>query len=254
MIYFYREDLKDVVAVNAKNRLGSLENVRNKAINIPTIPEGAEVRIVPHIPGFQFNPTAYVFNWFEDFAVHEFRLRAQSENPEINVDSAVNGEISVFVESVLIGVIPVAIYISEDAQPVSGSEFASSDPKWYRNVFVSYSHVDEEVIDRVTAAARTLGLKFIRDQVDLRSGEDWSTRLLEMIDDADVFQLYWSGSASKSIHVEQEWRHALGLQRPYFIRPLYWEKPMPSAPTELSDLHFDYYALGRQSDHDESIN
>lgn len=61
-----------------------------------------------------------------------------------------------------------------------------------------------------------------------------------MIGRADVFQLFWSRHATRSKSVEEQWRHALGLGRSarHFIRPVYWEQPMPSAPPELGDLHF----------------
>ena len=41
-----------------------------------------------------------------------------------------------------------------------------------------------------------------------------------------------------------EWEHALALQRPLFIRPLYWEEPRPEDPSQklppvaLQALHF----------------
>jgi hypothetical protein len=63
-----------------------------------------------------------------------------------------------------------------------------------------------------------------------------------MINQADVFQLFWSKCAAKSAFVEREWRHAhsLGRDEARFVRPVYWTKPMPAPPVELARLHFAY--------------
>jgi len=50
--------------------------------------------------------------------------------------------------------------------------------------------------------------------------------------DEDVFQLFWSWNAMRSAYVRSEWEYALTLNKPYFIRPLYWEEPMPRSEPE----------------------
>ena len=78
----------------------------------------------------------------------------------------------------------------------------------------------------------------------LRSGEAFDPALLQMIEMADIFQLCWSKAAKDSRYVTREWRHALGQKRSDpFIRPTYWEKPMPDAPSELGHLHFSLLEL-----------
>jgi hypothetical protein len=65
-----------------------------------------------------------------------------------------------------------------------------------------------------------------------------------MIERADIFQLCWSQAAKLSKYVEKEWSHALKQGRlPSFIRPVYWETPMPEPPAELAHLHFARYQL-----------
>jgi hypothetical protein len=59
-----------------------------------------------------------------------------------------------------------------------------------------------------------------------------------------VFQLFWSSNSMRSRYCQQEWEHALALRRPSFVRPLYWEDPLPEDPTQglppvvLRDVHF----------------
>jgi hypothetical protein len=68
--------------------------------------------------------------------------------------------------------------------------------------------------------------------------------LLQMIEEADVFQLFWSRHAMESPYVRGEYEHALSLHRPNFVRPTYWEEPLPSDPARnlppesLLRLHF----------------
>ena len=64
--------------------------------------------------------------------------------------------------------------------------------------------------------------------------------------ECDVFQLYWSSNSMTSDLVSNEWHFALALNRPGFIRPVYWERPRPVLPErnlpppELNRLHFSY--------------
>jgi len=66
-----------------------------------------------------------------------------------------------------------------------------------------------------------------------------------LIEDADVFQLFWSRNSMHSPHCRDEWEHALALPRDKpLIRPLYWEDPLPADPGQelppagLRELHF----------------
>jgi len=86
-------------------------------------------------------------------------------------------------------------------------------------------------------------MEMLRDVDALRSGEEWNARLLELIDKADIFQLYWSNNAKQSPHVEKEWRWTLAAQRSNFIRPVYWERPVPDIPDELKHIHFSFYEM-----------
>lgn len=96
----------------------------------------------------------------------------------------------------------------------------------------------------VQDCVRATGDEFLRDCLRVNAGEVWSESIKRMIEEADIFQLFWSTNAMESSYVESEWRYALGLGRSGFIRPLYWEEPLPTSPErdlppeELRRIHF----------------
>ncbi len=71
---------------------------------------------------------------------------------------------------------------------------------------------------------------------------------MQMIRDADVFQLFWSSNSMRSESVRREYEYAISLGRERFICPTYWESPMPQAeglpPAELERLHFQRLDFG----------
>jgi hypothetical protein len=120
----------------------------------------------------------------------------------------------------------------------------------FDKVFPSYSHRDAAIVDYVEEAARSLGHEFLRDVRKLRVGEVWSEEIRGYIEEADLFQLFWSSRSMASPYVRQEWEHALSLGRQGFILPVYWEDPLPSSPQEdlpppaLSRIHFYRLDMG----------
>ncbi|MBI3913587.1 MAG: toll/interleukin-1 receptor domain-containing protein [Chloroflexi bacterium] len=81
-----------------------------------------------------------------------------------------------------------------------------------------------------------------RDVTTLRSGEHWDARLLQLIDQADIFQLFWSRFSAQSPAVKKEWEHALTLKGKddAFIRPVYWREPIVPPPQPLQHINFAY--------------
>jgi hypothetical protein len=179
--------------------------------------------------------------WLEDWHRVEFRLQTQPDLAGFELGKAVNGRVAFYVESVLVGEVSIWTCILDEADTTAAdapASVASAEP--YEAIFVSYAHEDSAVANRLGRAYKALGMEFFRDIDKLRSGEEWNPALLAMIERADIFQLYWSRAAKRSRYVKQEWRHALKQERSHFIRPLYWQMPMPQPPRELAQLHFSY--------------
>ncbi len=161
---------------------------------------------------------------------------------------------SVFLGAILLADIPIRFKVDSthseaaDEQP---TEPASAKP--YRKIFASYSHKDLAIVEQFERYAETLGDRYLRDWKELRSGENWDERLLQMIEEADVFQLFWSNNSMRSPFVQREWEHAMSLTNkgPYFVRPTYWETPLPEIPennlppSDLQRRHFTCLALSQ---------
>jgi type VI secretion system protein ImpC len=161
----------------------------------------------------------------------------------------VGGRLSVFLGSILIGEIGLRFRVAPLGAQVSEREpQAPTTARPYRKIFPSYAHADTAIVEQFERYAASVGDSYLRDVTTLRSGEVWDERLGELIAEADVFQLFWSTRSMISPFVRTEWERALALERRHFIRPVYWEDPLPENPAqglpppELGRLHFQRIA------------
>lgn len=194
-----------------------------------------ELRVVPRMDGVTFNPPEARFLWTESVHREDFRLRAVASMH----GRVARGTVTVFAGNLILADVQVSIRVDRKAANVD-QEFTHA--RAYRRIFASYSHRDTSIVEEFESHAAATGDQYLRDVVSLRAGEVWDQRLLDMIKQADVFQLFWSWNALASPLVREEWQQALALNRPYFVRPVYWEEPLPEQsglpPEQLRRLHF----------------
>jgi len=199
------------------------------------IPADGDLVFVVEIPGVEVNPPRHSFRWTEPVHREEFRIRAAAQI----VGTTARGRLTVFLGCIVIAELPLAVRV--DAAPDT-TAVDHTQVRTYRKIFASYSHRDRAIVDQFERYARALGDEYLRDSIQLRSGEVWNYQLLRMIEHADAFQLFWSHNSMHSIYVRREYEYALSLNRPSFVRPTYWEEPMPKAeglpPEALRRLHF----------------
>lgn len=245
LAYAHAPDAIDEVKLDSKKRLGlsSKDYQRSAKIGSTNVEKGAEIVVVPELSGCRFNPARASFLWLEDSHCVEFKVQAGRELPGFEPGIASNGTLSFYVGPVLIGEVKFWAHFSEDNELLGDTTQTEVTNDAYQAIFVSYSHQDTHIVKQLERAYRALGMQYLRDVATLRSGEQWNPALLRKIDAADIFQLCWSSAAKGSIHVEQEWRHALDLERSHFIRPVYWEQPLPEPPQELGSFHFAFMEL-----------
>jgi anti-anti-sigma factor len=211
------------------------------------VPRERELTFVPEVPGIEFNPPSQSFVWLESVHREEFRLRA---SPELDGQTA-RGRLTVFYGSIILAEVNLSIPV--DSSHRTGSK---TDPheveraRPYRRIFASYSRKDGWVVQQFKKYAAGLGDEYVKKHIPLRAGEQWSGKLQRLIEEADVFQLFWSTNSMHSTFVRREWEHALSLRRPNFIRPCYWENPLPTCPQknlppeELRQVHFQRITIG----------
>lgn len=235
--YIYKAQFAEQVEEDARKQLGILMSTMRRISEAARrlLAEGTLITATPYLNGFQFNPPSITIGLFEDWHRLNFKLRAT----EAPLDAATNGYLSFTVQGVIVADIPLSIFVS---RTVSVGEPVRHSQSLYQAIFCSYSHKDVAIVERVERAYKALGMDFLRDVYTLKSGQDWDDQLLRLIERADIFQLFWSHTAAQSKYVRMEWEHALSLNRQdrNFIRPVYWEQPIPPVPPELSEIHFAY--------------
>jgi actin-like ATPase involved in cell morphogenesis len=232
-------DPVEVVRDQAAARLGaSLSNyARTEQDSSHGLARGSELTFIPRADGVEFNPPSRTFRWQEPVHQEEFRMRADARLQGMRA----RGAVSVYLGVLLIAEVSLNIRVGGAAETAS-SGLERARP--YRRIFFSYSHRDTAVVEQVEQVLSSLGDEVMRDARALRSGEVWGERIEQMIRYAEIFQLFWSTNSMTSEFVSKEWRYALTLARPNFIRPTYWEQPMPELPdvdlppAELRRLHF----------------
>jgi hypothetical protein len=210
------------------------------------LPRESKITLVPEMQGIEFNPQSRSFSWKERLSVHleTFELRAGAD---FKAPAMTRGRVTVFMELLILAEVALSIQVSQSQSPGALTRIPSesSSARAFRKIFASYSHKDLRIVEGMEHCARSLGDRYLRDRVDLLPGERWNERLLEMITEADIFQLFWSWNSSQSPYVKREWRHALSLRRETFIRPTYWEVPMPDPPEPLRPIQFQRLDVGK---------
>ena len=241
MVYAHLAEHTEQVAADAARALGKERGeYRSDTAEASTgIARGTELTLVPEGPGLEFDPPTATVTWQGSSARADFHMRATRER----AGHVAEGSVAVYAGPLLLANIRMAVVVIRKGAPPPPEDEApqQSTASMYKAVFASYAHADKQVVEAVEGAYQALGMDYLRDVMTLRTGQQWSDGLLEMIEKADVFQLFWSDASSTSPYVEQEWRHALELaahKGPGFIRPVYFQRPMPAVPAAMSHIHF----------------
>jgi len=230
----------------ARNVLGDeVETYRSSTQeSLSAIPREGELIFVLELDGFRCNPARQTVFWEENVHRVEFRIKAAAALE----GKTCRGQLRVFLGDILLAEVALRVLVTSTADAGQPSVTERLPLRRYRKIFASYCRRDLAIVEQFERYASGVGDKYLRDLVHLRAGEKWNEGLKRLIDEADVFQLFWSTNSMTSPFVREEWMYALSLDRTHFIRPLYWEEPFPEQlpdlpPQELRELHFNM--LGR---------
>ena len=220
-----------------------------KSTNIAT---GTKVTVIPECDEIEFEPESITKRWMGDWTRYNFEFRPTADL----LDETLFIRVSIQIAGVEIAHIKCAVDVVEgtmqaqsaagtDDNPLALAKMNSTKATPYQRIFISYSRRDSDVAKSYKLAQRAMGNEAFLDVDNLRAGENWRAALARAIDEADIFQLFWSDHSAASQYCRHEWDYAIKTRCADgdcegFIRPVYWRKPMPSPPQELRDFNFHY--------------
>lgn len=246
-----------------RDKLGNTTPLSKIAKQWANLPEGTLITVVPECEDVEFEPVSITKKWSGSWKRFEFdftpSINLIGETLLVRVSIQVCGleiaciKLSVEVEANVVKAdnsISAARIMGQPAiqNPLAAAKLARQTARIYQKIFISYSRQDTQVVEAYRQAQLALGNEVFMDTYSIRSGENWRAALAEAIDSADIFQLFWSENAITSENIRDEWRYAIIYRCPdtrcdSFIRPIFWKKPVPPPPPELSHLNFRYIEL-----------
>lgn len=201
------------------------------------IEQGARLTFFLTMPGLEIDEVKQARVW------NGKRIRVQFgvTVPKNSEPSEILARVVVCDNTLPIGHLGFKFKIVKSATETASAPADLGTVKSYKQAFISYAHEDKvEVLKRVQML-EVERKKYFRDQ-DLKSGEQWGPVLYQRIDESDVFFLFWSEAASRSVWVQKEINHALDRQAgnreaPPHIYPVVIPPPV-DPPEALSYLQF----------------
>jgi hypothetical protein len=218
-------------------------NIQMERVNKTDHGKKKVITIIPKLQGCAFTPESISLEWKDSKRWVKFDIGITTKQPKFKFDRPRCGRVHFFMNSVAIGEIGFQIFLEKDSKREINEETHTKimgNP--YRTIFASYAYKDKVVVDYViNSVGDILGDDYV-GAMKLKPGLNWREKIWEMIEEADIFQLFWSPNAEKSEEVTKEWEFALRCKKSCFIRPVYWIWPLESypPPKELKHIHFTY--------------
>ena len=209
-----------------------------KSLETPVRP-GSKLAFHLSIPGAQIDEPVQPLIWRGRAESVQFAATA----PKRTEPRALIGTVAVLQDSVPVGHVQFKLELRPDAGPQARSLPAGADARRYRSAFLSYASKDRDQVLRGAQLLRSVDIRCFQDILDLDPGDRWERKLYSLIEQSDLFLLFWSKAAKESQWVRKEAEYALGCKPteldPPEIRPVILERP-PSPPwPELAHIHFD---------------
>lgn len=204
------------------------------------IPRDEVVTVIPEVPGIEFFPPRQLFKWSELVQKTEFRFRA----PASLAGKKIEGHLHIFAGALAQASVPVPIEVIQPGGTRSATYDRTSARK-FPTVFACYSPDDTAIAQQCERFAQHAEDACLKEVTTLRKSAGSSDELAKHIQDAGVFQLFWSPNLAKSADLKKEWEQAVKLKRPDFILPIFWNPAARgTAPAELNPASFRWIGSG----------
>jgi hypothetical protein len=159
------------------------------------IPLGTVLRIEPTIDGVIFAPLAAELQWGGTATEARFQFHLTAESTD---ERMLRGLVAVKHDS---GLLVAELDLQILALPLESAtkpDLSVSQARFVERVFASYAHSDEPIVRACKEAYLGLGITLWMDYDEIPQGAVWRNTIQIAIGKADVFQLFWSKSASLS--------------------------------------------------------
>lgn len=256
IVYAYIPSLAPVIGRDVsrfEDELGGTIPNPKTSLQHLALRHGTKITVVPESDEIVFEPSSMSKRWKGGWIRFEFDFSVQSrlvgEVVLVRVSIQVEGIEHASINNCAIEIVSDKIHAYSSARLSDNSlalaELEHRTSALYNRIFISYSHKDEVVARAYRLSQVARGDDVFLDTESIRSGEDWRAALAKGIMDADIVQLFWSENSAASPNVRDEWDFALKHKCPEdqcrgILRPVYWQKPMPTPPPELAHLNFRF--------------
>ncbi|MCP4343976.1 MAG: TIR domain-containing protein [Desulfobacterales bacterium] len=248
-VYAHLKSLTDEIEKDVQqfiDKMGGEFPKSETAVQSARLKPGTRVIVVPECDEIEFAPVSLTRRWNGTWIRFGFDFMLAEDF----IDESLFIRISIQVSGIEIAHIRFTIDINnKPLNPLALAKIAKQSSDMYRNIFVSYSKKDLDVVEIYRFAQLAIGNDVFMDTYSIISGDNRKAALAEAIDKADIFQLFWSENSGYCSEVRYEWDYALKYRCPhdkciFFIRPVFWKKPLsPEPPDELGHLNFRYVPL-----------
>ncbi len=231
-VYFYKPEESIVVEAKVKDIDPKAQKKEYKPLDIP-VKEGDKVSVqLKMSDGMILDNACKTITWHGHFTDCSFMAKLTNSSIE-----DVFGTAFLSVNGIPAGELLFTIDVVE-AQ--AKKLYAKVESRRYSRIFISYSHADEAQVRGFAECYLARGTYSLFDRHALQAGDIFKEKILDYINNADLFVLCWSKNAAGSEWVQIEREHALSLikegKAKLSIYPLSL-KPEAPLPLDMSDKY-----------------
>lgn len=231
-MYMYLPNEQDTVDSKVKDIDPKAVKKEYKPLNI-TVKNGDKLTVQLDLSdGVECKNTVKNVTWQGHYTDCSFTAKLIDASQE-----GIDGTAYVFVNDVPAGEMLFTIDVVE-AKP--RELYTRVESHRFSKIFISYAHQDESQVRGIAEGCRMLGKDYFFDRHSLQAGDIFKDKILDYINNADLFVLCWSKNAAESEWVQIEREHALRLIREgkssLSIYPLCLHPEAP-LPLDMSDQY-----------------